>query len=121
MRFAGGREEVVLVERDLNCLEFSALVRNAAFVVASRFHSIVHAYKEKVPALILGWAEKYRVLSEKLGQARFFFDVREKLESEKLLSELDWLLDHSEEESRVIGEKLAEIQKDNVYDLIRLK
>ncbi len=121
MRFGGGREEVVLVERDLNCLEFSALVRNAAFVVASRFHSIVHAYKEKVPALILGWAEKYRVLSETLGQARFFFDVREKLEAEKLLSELDWLLEHSEGESRVIGEKLAEIQKDNVYDLIRLK
>ena len=120
-RFASDREDVVVVERDLNCLEFSEVVRKLDFVVASRFHSIVHAYKEKVPALILGWADKYHELAKTLGQERFFFDVREGLDAEKLLPQLDWLMEHSAEESKTIGERLAEIQKDNVYDLIRLK
>ena len=114
-------DKVILVEQDLNCFELSKLVRKFDFIVASRFHSIVHAYREKVPALILGWADKYRELSMNLNQGQFFYDVRDELNVDKILQSLDYLIMHHKDESQKIAAKLEALQADCVYDCIKIK
>ena len=119
--FADDNGNVVLVEHDFNCLDFCDFVRQFDFIVASRFHSIVHAYKEKVPALIMGWANKYRELSSNLSQLDFFFDVRNGLDSKALLSALDHLEKNHQAESAKIADALEKLTEKNVYDYVELK
>ena len=58
--------------------EYSLMVRQFDFIIASRFHSIVHAYKEGVPAIIFGWATKYQELAGHFDQSKFVFDITDK-------------------------------------------
>ena len=120
-RFAAQDDGVALVETELNCLDFCAFVAQFDFIVASRFHSIVHAYKEQVPALILGWADKYRELADNMGQLRFFHDVRGHLDIDGISRDIDYLAEHHAGESEAIGKRLAGIQENSVYGLIRTR
>ncbi len=119
--FAADNDNVVLVEQDFNCLDFCGFVRQFDFVIASRFHSIVHAYREKVPALIVGWANKYKELSINLSQEKYFYDVRKGLDAKEILDALDCLENNHQEESRKIAEALEALKEKNVYEYIELK
>ena len=71
-------ENVYFIEDDMNCLEYGGFVKQFDFIIASRFHAIVHAYKENVPAIILGWAVKYHELAKNLNQEKFVFRYNRK-------------------------------------------
>lgn len=66
---------VYLLEDDLDCIQYLEFVKQFDFIIASRYHSIVHAYKEGVPAVILGWAVKYRELAQNFAQSDYIFDI----------------------------------------------
>lgn len=112
------REEVVLLEQEFSCLEFSELVGRFDFLVASRFHSIVHAYKNGVPCVALGWATKYRELLKQFGQEQYVFDVREKCGTAKLLDAIRRMERCRTEEAARIRLGLAAVQKENVFDVL---
>ena len=44
------------------------------FIVASRFHAIVHAFKNGIPCIALGWATKYYDLMKQFGQEQYMLD-----------------------------------------------
>lgn len=112
------REEVVLLEQEFSCLEFSELVGRFDFLVASRFHSIVHAYKNGVPCVALGWATKYRELLKQFGQEQYVFDVREKCGTAKLLDAIRRMERCRTEETARIRLGLTAVQKENVFDVL---
>ena len=114
-------DNVAVIEKELSSIEFGHFVSGFSFVVASRYHSVVHSYKEGVPAVILGWAIKYRELSAEFSQDKFCFDVRGALNEEKVLDAIRYMCDNHENESKIIREKLITVQKNNVYDLISIK
>lgn len=118
-RFAGD-DRVMLLEQELSCLEFNELVKGFDYLVASRFHSIVHAFKNGIPCIALGWAKKYEVLLDQFGQGGYLFDVRSNPSAEALLSAMDRLDRCHREESEKISSCLAGIQKDNIFDLVTL-
>ena len=68
-------EKVVLIEDEFECSEYSRFIEQFDYIVASRYHAIVHAYREDVPAIVLGWAVKYQELAELFGQQAFVFDI----------------------------------------------
>ena len=70
-------ENVIFLEDELNCFEFELFVRKMDFVIASRFHAIVHSFRQRVPVIAIGWATKYKELLTIVGQDQFQFDVRE--------------------------------------------
>lgn len=111
---------VMLLEQELSCLEFNELVKGFDYLVASRFHSIVHAFKNGIPCIALGWAQKYEVLLDQFGQGSYLFDVRSNPSSGALLAAMDRMDISHREESAKITSCLAEIQKDNVFDLVTL-
>ncbi len=111
-------DNVYLLKNDFSCLEFDELVKSFEFTIASRFHSIVHAYKNGVPCVLLGWAVKYRQLSRLFEQEKYCFDMREAIDTHKVLSMIDVLADNKESEKSKLKELLSDIQKDNVFDIL---
>ena len=65
-RRINNNDSVVLIDHVLYSFNYEAFVSNMDFVIASRYHSLIHAYKKSTPAIILGWAEKYEELAKKL-------------------------------------------------------
>lgn len=103
-------DAVILLDRDISSLEFDNLVEKLDFVIGSRFHSIVHSYKNHVPCIAIGWATKYHELLKLFNQYDYIFDVREELDKDKLNAAVKKLLKNYKEESHVIAEKLVEVQ-----------
>lgn len=112
-------EHCHLIEDEIDCLSYGPFVRQFDFIVASRFHSIVHAYREGVPALVLGWAIKYQALTALLGQEAYVFDVQN-IDGERLAAELQVLNNNHKQESSLIGEKLAQLQKDSCFETAKI-
>lgn len=113
-------ENVVFLDRDFDCVEFNDLVKSFDFLVASRFHSIVHAYKNCIPCVIVGWAEKYNVLSSKFEQAGYLLDVRENTSVTTLRDMIENMGALYKEERNTISSNLEKEQKENVFDIIKL-
>lgn len=111
-------ESVVLLENDLTCTEYGKLVQDFDFLIASRYHAIVHAYKEKVPCLVLGWAVKYRELLQKFGQEEYAFDVRGEIDDQKVLAAMKKMMNNREQEVQKLRDGLFKVQQDNVFDCI---
>ena len=112
-------DRVILLEHDHSCMEFNELVRKFRFVVASRFHAIVHALKNGVPCIALGWATKYMDLMKLFSQERFVFDLRQPLEMTEVEQAVAEMAGVWETEAETIRAALPELQKDNVFDQIK--
>jgi len=111
-------ERVVLLEKEFSCLEFNELVKQFEYLVASRFHSIVHAYKNAVPCITLGWAKKYEELLAQFGQGAYLFDVREEINPDQFIAAMDQMNENCASESKKIQSKLALVQQSNVFDVL---
>ena len=110
--------KVVLLEDDFSCLEFDELVKCFEFIVASRFHSIVHAYKNGIPCVALGWAIKYYKLMKLLKQEQYCFDMRETVDVNRIIEKIDVISDSIEAEKNRIINNLKAIQEKNVFDIL---
>lgn len=112
------QKDVVLLEQDFSCLEFNELVQKFQYLVASRFHSIVHAYKNGVPCIALGWATKYHDLLKLFEQEQYVFDVRTESGTADMLLAIERMNSCYAEESAKIRRGLAAVQKENVFDVL---
>lgn len=112
------KKNVFLINYDFNCFEYSNLLDSFDYIVASRFHSIVHSYKKGVPAIVLGWADKYYELLNLFDQCTYMFDVRSKIKEKNIISVIDMLNDNFKSERLNIISKLPNYQKDNCFDSI---
>lgn len=111
-------EVVILLEQDFSCLEFNELVQKFQYLAASRYHSIVHAYKNSVPCIALGWATKYHDLLKIFGQEQYVFDVRSQTGTEALLAAIEQMDRSYAEVSAKIRKGLTAAQKENVFDIL---
>lgn len=120
MDLAGNDERVIYIKDDLSCIQFNEVVKQLDFVIASRFHSIVHAYKNGTPCIALGWATKYHDLLTEFNQHKFMYDVRESIDEKELLNNIDYLIENYSVEKDVILKHLPVVQAENVFDQIEL-
>ena len=111
---------VILVD-ELTCLDYSANVSKFDFIVASRYHSIIFAYKNSVPAVLIGWAEKYKELSAAFEQSNYFIDSRANDYIDLVDNKIDCLSKNFKHEGNIIHERLTIIEKENLFDTISLK
>ncbi len=114
-------ERVVLLEEDFSCIEFNELVKKFEFIIASRFHSIVHAYKNGIPCVVLGWAVKYHELAALFNQERYLFDVRTATQTEEIFKAISEISECFVDESDKIKSLLQDVQKENVFNILSLE
>jgi len=108
-------EDVILLSEDMNAIELENVLEQFDFIIGSRYHSIIHAYKNGIPALVIGWANKYEVLLEDFNQQDYIFDVRKKVDKKKLLHSLERMINNFKEEQNTIITKLNDMEKNIVF------
>ena len=113
-------ENVIVVENELNCFEFNKIIGQFRFIIASRYHSIVNAYRNGISALVIGWATKYKELLEVYHQEQFQLDVRNGIERQQLINALETMIKSYKENNTTIQSVTSQIQQQNVFDLIHL-
>lgn len=116
-----GENRVILLNQEFNCFEFSKIVRQFQFVIASRFHAIVHAYKNGIPCISLGWAIKYHDLLAEFGQECYSFDVRDGVNTTILTKTISRMDENRNNEALKIKGHLASVQKDNIFDILSIE
>jgi len=109
---------VKVIENDLNAIELENVIKQFNFVIASRYHSIIHAYKNGVPALVIGWAAKYYELLRDFDQLDYFFDIRYKMEADKIVKALLKMLETWQNEKVKIKTKMNEISSENIFNTL---
>jgi colanic acid/amylovoran biosynthesis protein len=112
-------ENVILIKNELNSLELESLLLNFDFIIASRYHSIVHAYKQGIPVIALGWATKYKELLNIFGQSDYFFDIRSPLDLDLLLNRISKMIKDHTFESKNIIRQLNIIQENDIFEKIK--
>jgi colanic acid/amylovoran biosynthesis protein len=112
-------DRVVLLEKNYDAIALEKLLSKMPFIVASRYHAIIHAYRNGVPAIVIGWSQKYRELMVVFNQEKYYFDIREKIDLQKLATALDVLAETHHNESLLIKSRLRIIQnEENIFDKI---
>ena len=111
-------ENVIVIENEFSCLEYNEFVKQFEFLVCSRYHGLVHAYKNNIPCVALGWAVKYKRLAENLNQGSYVFDITGHVDTERIIHALRELINNYDDEKKKIRERLAMIQKNNCFDAV---
>lgn len=109
-------ERVILLEQDFTCLEYEELVKAFDYLAASRYHAIVHAYKQGIPCIVFGWAEKYKELLGKFSQSAYAVDVRGRIDMQMLTDMIKRMEERYRLESETITSALQKIQRQNAFD-----
>jgi colanic acid/amylovoran biosynthesis protein len=116
-RFSSNKD-VRFIPDDLNCIEIENIVKQFKIVIASRYHAIVHSYKNGVPVLAIGWATKYFELLKAFGQQDYLFDVRNAIEIDEINDKLEKLLYNCNQERERILKKLRQIlNRGSIFDI----
>jgi polysaccharide pyruvyl transferase WcaK-like protein len=71
------RNRLEIITEDLSCVELGYLFAHFKFIVASRYHAIVQSFKMGTPAVVIGWAQKYKELMGLFSQSGYLFDCRD--------------------------------------------
>lgn len=110
--------DVRLIPSDLNCIELENIVKQCDFIIGSRYHSVIHSYRNGVPALVIGWATKYFELLKDFGQLDYLFDVRNDIEINEINDKVGKLLNNYYHEREKILAKLQQILNErSIFDV----
>lgn len=118
-----GEKNVHLYPNDLSCLEFDGFVKEFDYIICSRFHGAVHAYRNRIPCIILGWAIKYSELSKAVGQEKYCFDITSTEEGlqEAILDRICRMDEVYIKETENIAAHLSVIRSENCFDSLDLR
>lgn len=109
-------DRVIYIDHVMNSFNFEALAKKMDFVIASRYHSIIHSYKEFTPAVILGWADKYLDIAENVGQTGYVIDLDR---YEDAAAAVEAMERNHKNESITIMKRVQKLQEQSCYDFLR--
>ena len=104
-------ENVKVISEELNSIELENITKQFEFVITSRYHSVIQAYRNGIPAIVIGWAAKYFDLLTRFAQVQYYFDIREEPPLNDIIKKLNQLLLNSNSEGDKIQDKMIEIKK----------
>lgn len=111
-------DSVILIREDFDCFEYEDIVKQFDYLIASRYHSIIHALKNDIPCIAMGWATKYVDLLSLFEQKDCILDVRTNITDEQIIMVLMHMEENFKERRQIIKENLCAIQTDNLFDKI---
>ena len=114
-------EKVEFLDCDYECYEMNELIKQFDYLVASRYHSIIHALKNKVPCLALGWSEKYDVLMQRFDLNQYSVNLKSGFTEESILQMLESLEDYYSVISSKIENRLKDMQMKDVFSTINIR
>ncbi|GAG10636.1 unnamed protein product, partial [marine sediment metagenome] len=94
------------------------IIKQFQFIITSRYHSIIHAYKNGVPAIVLGWAVKYEELLGKFSQMDYMVDFRSNYLHKNFNWVVDKMLNNCEREKEKINFQFSKLKKNDIFEEI---
>ena len=113
--FFPNENRVKLLGDDLNAIQLENILQRFDFVIASRYHSIVHSYRKGVPVLAIGWSDKYHQLLRHFHQLEYYFDCRSNINISEIDKSLEKLIHNHESEGQVIVSELINLKDKNAF------
>ena len=110
--------KVTLISDDLNCIQFQKILPKFKFLITSRYHSIVHSYKQFIPCIVIGWAIKYKELMHNLNQDKYLFDCKNEISNEEFENKVNELIKNLENEREIIKNKMNDILETSCFDTL---
>lgn len=108
---------VIILDNDFSCFEYDEFIKQFDFIICSRYHGVVHAYRNCVPSILLGWAVKYKELAELLDQGEYSFDITDaSLIVSNVVAAVKKMCVEYKNESETIRINLEKIQLDNCFE-----
>ncbi len=114
----GFNENVFLIENDFNCIEYDKIVSSFNYIIGSRYHAIVHALKNGVPCIALGWAEKYVELLSIFGQEEFVFDISADIDEKRILNAIEKIDRDYKELNALIITRRKELKTVDLFNIL---
>jgi len=112
-------KNIKFIDKELTPTNFSLLVRKFDYVLASRYHGIVHSYLNKIPVIIFGWAEKYIELARKFNQIDYIIDFKNtKIPQTKLVDIIRNMNKSYIFEKVRINDNLTSIKQNKILDIV---
>ena len=103
---------VILWENDFSCFEYDEVCRQFDFLIVGRFHGIVHAYRNNVPCLLMGWAVKYQELAKLMYQSQYIFDLSApEIDMRKIFSAIRDMENNLDLNKKILKERLTQVQQ----------
>ncbi len=112
-------ERVILLEDEFNCLEYSELVKQFDFIISSRYHAIVHALKQGVPCVALGWAIKYVELLSLFHMEDYVFNISNAFDETQIIDAILILCSEYQKFSKKILLEMDKICSVNCFDILQ--
>lgn len=107
------KDDVNVIYGEYSSPELIDIISRFKYIVASRYHSVVFAYRNAVPAIIFGWATKYTDLAAHFQQQDYIFDIR--LPGvDRIIEKIDEMAANHEAEAQRIRDCLGKIQATSV-------
>ena len=110
-------DRVILLTEEYDCISYNIVIKQFDYAIASRYHSIVHSYKNGVPCIAIGWATKYHELLKLFNQEKYILDVRK--DNNNFISILEDMNNNYETNSNIIKDKMKEIENNNIFKIFR--
>lgn len=118
--FFKNNKNVVLISDDLNVFEIEDIVKEFDFMIASRYHSIIHAYKNNIPVLAIGWARKYYELLKTFNQLDYYFDINENIVKKNIVGKLEKMILNYKNEKTKISLTINNLSNNKIWpDLVK--
>ncbi len=98
------------LNNNYNAIQLQRIIPQFDFTVASRYHSVVHCYSAGVPAIVIGWATKYKELAQFFNQEQYQYDCRGTVDRAEIQSALTTISNSHEQERANIKKQFSQLQ-----------
>lgn len=113
-----GDSRIIYLRQEFSCIEFEDIIKNFEYVIASRYHAVIHAYKRSVPCIILGWAVKYQEVAEIFGQDEYIFHISGEFSGKNVMRAIHKMNTSYEKEAEAIRKKLVTYRNGNIFGFL---
>ena len=107
---------VILLQDEFNTIELEHIIKQFDFIITSRYHSIIHAYNNITPAIVIGWADKYVELLEFFNQLDYFIDCTNLDKNIKIKNKIKKMIIDYTLEKNTITEKLNDLPGTYIFN-----
>lgn len=113
-------DQVILLNEDYSCIEYDTLVNKFEFVISSRYHGAVHALRNGVPCMTLGWADKYLELMKHMGLEKYNFDISKEINIDSIVFAIREIINNYDSCKATITESLTKIRNTSCFQVFNL-
>ena len=107
---------VLLKNDSMDSMEFCSFVSCFDFAIASRYHSIVHAFKMNIPCIAIGWASKYNELLGIFNQSKFINNIGDLKDSSIIIDQIKEMEARLYQNKEMISKRMTLLHNSNIFD-----